>query len=383
MGPEFFVGFDWKINVFCMVINGILLFKSVRSIDRRQSHMLYVHMLGALGVFLVFDFLWGMINDGLPVSSRAFGALVNYGYFISLDVSAFLWFSFAESLFGSSITQKPKLWLCTALPLVVLIALVLLSPFTGVFFILDEHGHYVDSPALHLRQEFLLFFYVGIAAVRALYKAFQKENYARRRRLLVIVWFSLPVFLVGMLQEHGMPVLCLGTTLSALLVYMSTQETLISLDPLTGMNNRSQLLNYLSRRMRAPQELYLLILDVDRFKQINDRFGHVEGDRALVAVANALRRVCARFGCFGARYGGDEFVLVYEPGDAAVTEINYAVHTELEAENQRLGARGYRIDVSIGCARYDERFTDIPSFIAEADQQLYQVKAVRRALHSA
>ena len=383
MGPEFFVGFDWKINIFCMVINGILLFKSVRSIDRRQSHMLYVHMLGALGVFLVFDFLWGMINDGLPVSSRAFGALVNYGYFISLGVSAFLWFSFAESLFGSSITQKPKLWLCTALPLVVLIALVLLSPFTGVFFILDEHGHYVDSPALHLRQEFLLFFYVGIAAVRALYKAFQKENYARRRRLLVIVWFSLPVFLVGMLQEHGMPVLCLGTTLSSLLVYMSTQETLISLDPLTGMNNRSQLLNYLSRRMRAPQELYLLILDVDHFKQINDRFGHVEGDRALVAVANALRRVCARFGCFGARDGGDEFVLVYEPGDAAVTEINYAVHTELEAENQRLGARGYRIDVSIGCARYDERFTDIPSFIAEADQQLYQVKAVRRALHSA
>ena len=76
-------------------------------------------------------------------------------------------------------------------------------------------------------------------------------------------------------------------------------------------------------------------------------------------------------------------MLVYEPGDAAVTEINYAVHTELEAENQRLGARGYRIDVSIGCARYDERFTDIPSFIAAADQQLYQVKAVRHALHSA
>lgn len=180
-----------------------------------------------------------------------------------------------------------------------------------------------------------------------------------------------------------MPVLCMGTTLSSLLVYMNTQETLISLDPLTGMNNRAQLLNHLSRRMRASQTLYLLILDVDRFKQINDRFGHVEGDRALVGVANALRRVCGRFGCFGARYGGDEFVLVYEPGDQSVTEINYAIHTELEAENRTLAPRGYRIDVSIGCARYDERFADIPSFIAAADKELYQVKAVRHALKSA
>lgn len=376
MGPEFFVGFDWKINVFCLVVNGILLFKSVRSIDRRQSHMLYVHMLGALGVFLMFDFVWCMVNDGLPFSSRGLGALINCGYFISLGVSAFLWFSFSESLFHSQITQNKRLWLCTAAPLVLLIALVLASPSTGILFVLDEHGHYVDSPALHLRQELMLFFYVGFAAVRALYLAFKKENYARRQRLLVIVWFSLPVFLVGMLQEHGMPVLCMGTTLSSLLVYMNTQETLISLDPLTGMNNRAQLLNHLSRRMRASQTLYLLILDVDRF-------GHVEGDRALVGVANALRRVCGRFGCFGARYGGDEFVLVYEPGDQSVTEINYAIHAELEAENRTLAPRGYRIDVSIGCARYDERFADIPSFIAAADKELYRVKAVRHALKSA
>ncbi len=381
MQSRFFVGFDWKVNIFCMVINGILLFKSIRSIDRRQSHMLYVHMLGALGVFLAFDFLWGLLNRDFLPASRTLGVIVNSGYFISLALSAFLWFSFAESTFGSEVTKKRTLWFYTALPLLVLIALVLASPATGVFYALDESGHYVNLPALHLRQEFLLFFYVGFAAVCALYMAFKRENYARRRRLLVVAWFSLPVFVVGLLQEHDIPVLCMGTTLSSLLAYMNTQETLISLDPLTGLNNRAQLLNCLSRRMRTAQELYLLILDVDKFKQINDKFGHVEGDRALIRVANALRRVCARYGCFCARYGGDEFVLLYEPDAAEVGEVMEAIHHELAQEND--DTRGYRLDVSIGCARYDERFSDIPSFIAAADQELYKVKTLRRALRTA
>ncbi len=58
------------------------------------------------------------------------------------------------------------------------------------------------------------------------------------------------------------------------------------------------------------EDVYLLMMDADGFKQINDRYGHVEGDHALQVVATALKDVCSASGGFIARYGGDEFVVL-------------------------------------------------------------------------
>ena len=58
------------------------------------------------------------------------------------------------------------------------------------------------------------------------------------------------------------------------------------------------------------EDVYLLMMDADGFKQINDRYGHVEGDHALQVISAALKEVCSASGGFIARYGGDEFVVL-------------------------------------------------------------------------
>lgn len=101
--------------------------------------------------------------------------------------------------------------------------------------------------------------------------------------------------------------------ISMLLLYIICQEQLISTDPLTGLNNRNRFETYmlsLFSNVDQAEDVYLLMMDADGFKQINDRYGHVEGDHALQVISAALKEVCSASGGFIARYGGDEFVVL-------------------------------------------------------------------------
>ena len=92
-------------------------------------------------------------------------------------------------------------------------------------------------------------------------------------------------------------------------------KTQISTDPLTRLNNRGQLAGYISQKSNIYHENRLTIVimfDINDFKLVNDTYGHAEGDRALILVANALKEVTRNHSMpmFLARYGGVEFILV-------------------------------------------------------------------------
>lgn len=91
---------------------------------------------------------------------------------------------------------------------------------------------------------------------------------------------------------------------------------MISMDPLTQLNNCNRREQHLFECGRSQDlNMYLLVLDVNRFKKINDEHGHVQGDLALKAIANYLKESCIEKSDFIARYGGDEFVIEYKGND--------------------------------------------------------------------
>jgi diguanylate cyclase (GGDEF)-like protein len=151
------------------------------------------------------------------------------------------------------------------------------------------------------------------------------------------------------------------------------------LDPLTGLPNRRALFERLSSALSAAgrhdQQFALLYLDLDGFKQVNDRLGHMAGDELLKLVGARISSQI-RGEDLVARFGGDEFVIaplfMREPNDANVVAAKL-----LRAVGQpyALGAGTATISVSIGVAVYPEHGTSAESLLSVADAALYRAKA--------
>lgn len=143
-------------------------------------------------------------------------------------------------------------------------------------------------------------------------------------------------------------------------------------DLLTRRAFRSLAGEYLDTATAHGVEGTLLYLDLDNFKQVNDLFGHAEGDAALLAIADILRGH-ADEADLASRYGGDEFVMF-----ARGLNLEGARHLaqRIEQEIRQLARRwpGSGLGVSIGLARAPEQARDIDTLLAQADLDMYRVK---------
>ena len=153
-------------------------------------------------------------------------------------------------------------------------------------------------------------------------------------------------------------------------------QQLASIDGLTGLYNRRHFMEVaegaFARAQRLGQQLVVLMIDVDRFKQINDVQGHAVGDRVLADVAQACREYVRPDDIVG-RYGGDEFsVLIPRTASARAAEIA----AQLTGPPARVpGDDGMRVSftVSIGIAEGAD-CRDLPSLLARADMAMYEAK---------
>ena len=146
-------------------------------------------------------------------------------------------------------------------------------------------------------------------------------------------------------------------------------------DPLTGLDNRRafgrDIEEAVARSLRTMMPLSLVTLDVDRFKCINDQWGHATGDTALRAVANALRTVVRRSDVV-ARLGGDEFVVLVEAGTDGARRVAEAIRDEVAAISVLPGGPP---TLSIGLATFPDDAECVESLMAASDAALYAAKS--------
>ena len=152
-------------------------------------------------------------------------------------------------------------------------------------------------------------------------------------------------------------------------------------DPLTGFYNQRYLMRHLRGLLAggSPNGIAVMMVDVDHFKSINDRFGHSAGDQALKSIADTLRNRTRVFDSI-ARYGGEEFVVVM-PGAGPADAVSAAERLRTSIEALRFSPEPgvtAQLTVSIGIS-YTESQTITPELLLQsADQAMYQAKKAGR-----
>lgn len=172
----------------------------------------------------------------------------------------------------------------------------------------------------------------------------------------------------------------LGRVEYALAATARAFETQAVTDPLTGLSNRRALVDGLAgavaRATRAMQPVSVIILDLDHFKDVNDRYGHLVGDRVLQTVAEALS-VDARTGDLVARYGGEEFALVLEQsGPEGAMRRAERLRSRIAGLQIPIdGKPPLEITASFGVASWPDHAEPTPqAVLSEADAALYAAK---------
>lgn len=221
-------------------------------------------------------------------------------------------------------------------------------------------------------------------AVISLY-IFLRRKQIRNKYTSVIIAFPLIILLSGCLQVFigGASYEYAGAVLSCLLLFLKVQAHNVDDDYLTGILNRrgfAREIEYQCTHYRRDHPFFVCFIDMDFFKEINDQYGHLAGDEALIQLSELLLDTFGREAKIG-RYGGDEFIVLAFEKDELQAQKKLG---ELRDKCQRVSqnqAREIPLSFSAGFAFYDPAvYSDVEQFFRHIDDLMYREKKSHHAL---
>ncbi len=372
------------LNIFCFLILILVFLQIVKSKDKRMSQMVYFLFIISSMILCLSDLVWGIVDYALLWNfSDTVDFVINSIYHMFTLVTAYMWYLFSESEMGTRTTKTKKGLVVSLIPFFTGLSIIVGSYWNNWVFFINDAGEY-QRGELYIVHIVICFFYILLTSVKAFVRSFKKVNYLERGKYRTLAYFCVFPLIAGVFQVAlvGSSMLSVGITYAAIQLYVRSRQQLISVDPLTKLNNRAEMERFIDHKMknRNPnKDLYLFIMDIDYFKKINDKFGHVEGDEAITIAAEAIINAIDKTGLSAFRYGGDEFVVSGEvKSDFIPTQFCVLVNEKLKEETERR-EKEYSLHMSIGYFKHTSEIKDITEFIAAADEYLYKRKSERNS----
>ncbi len=376
-----YTSFYIEANIVCIIIFLMMFMREMGSVGRQAKQMVFVNITICHMLYFLSDTAWVLVLADVIPKSFFTAASVNILNAILLSAMTSFWFVYVELSQGEKyiLVLKHRMYVLTLAMLETVVILVLFIFFPNV--VIDKDFNmttayyvvFISIPAV----------YIIVSSVRAFIRAFRKENYAVRTQYLASGIYPVMLTIAGITQVAWLkaPVFCFGSTIMMLYVYIISLNDQVSIDELTRLNNRTQLKKYIvgetSRTNADKAVYYILMIDLNKFKQINDQHGHVEGDRALIRAADALKLACSEnpVKTFIARYGGDEFIIVAKTdNEEKIKELCAEIKNTLRRLNEESGAP-YELMACIGYAHYSGDIKNFQEALGSADEALYEEKA--------
>jgi diguanylate cyclase (GGDEF)-like protein len=367
------------VNVLAIIILAILFLKAYNPSEKMLVHQrLFLGMI-VLNVLIIVLDTTGWLVDGQPGSPALFfNKATNLILYITIPLAPSMWLLYVDYQIKKSDANLKKISFVLGCIFLANALLSVISLWTGWYFIIDGQNFYHRGAYIwiFLALCYLLIFY-------SFFTVLFNRNKIDKKYYASLLLFFVPYLIGTTLQViyFGVSFAWIGMMLAMFILYVNIQVDLLSTDHLTGTFNRRQLQGYLSDKIRssaAKKTFSAILLDLDDFKLINDKYGHSEGDEALKDAVTILRK-SLRQNDFIARFGGDEFIVV---ADIANLEIlNQTIERILQnttcfnAETQK----PYRLSFAMGYDVYDphSRMT-YEEFITKIDGLMYLNKKQKK-----
>lgn len=369
-----------EINIVGFIILAILLSNQKRSVGITIQQRLFNTLIIASMHILILDTGMWLLDGKIFAFSRELNYLISTFYYFFCAFIPFIWTIYSDCKLTNNLQHLRKRLLIYLIPLLIDMFLIISNLWCNFIFYIDSNNVYHRGKWV-LVPVMLSFSYLVCSSILALNKAAITKIPSEKKQCYLMSLFVIPPSVGAILQVmfYGVSLIWISAVISLLLIFVNIQNQQISTDSLTGLNNRLQFDKYLLFKTKSNDSqsiIALIMIDVDKFKQINDSFGHLSGDKALICVANILKKACKNKNAFLSRYGGDEFTIIYQTRQLSNVHKLIALIQQHITNFNLSKTESFTLSLSIGYTvwKTDNKAT-VDELISEADYNMYQIKS--------
>ena len=370
----------FEVNLLAFIFLGIILFNVKHDFGSDLEVNIFKVFLASLMIALIVDcFTHAHYRHVITLPIPILKLLYSTHMFMMAGFMPLLWMLFAELRLGISVFKERKVLAAIIIPAAIVFILAYGSMWAGWYYTIDATGTYHRGPYWAL-QNLVPYGFFLVSTIQGLLKARKEQSTYKRKQYLVIASFVIAPFLGGVLQlvVGSHPFAGPAASIAMFFIYINIQVNMNNQDSLTTLNNRRRCIQYLTETIEETNNdnaFYLFLMDLNDFKNVNDTYGHIEGDNALKITANVIKECVDRHYGFVGRFGGDEFVYIIEKEHLTTPQdfIN-EINNDLADECKKLNLP-YLLNGSFGYVECHSSNDDINKLIETADNMMYSNKS--------
>lgn len=368
------------INLIAMILLAVVLFIARRRLDKQDAlNKTYLTLARIIGFEILFETLTCIINTRPELWLIPVSVFLHISLFVTGPILTFFWLIFIRNIVTKSSPLNSKRNIPLLIPVAVNAVITLLSPVYNLVFFISDTNVYQRGPL-----------FIVSAAIIYMYLLLGMAFIIKNRRMLVrqdfvTLCFSGILPLIGGLAQtffYGALLMWSCTAFSMIIVYIFLAERMVHLDYLTGTWNRHSFEHYISQRVKqkSGDKLGIIYIDIDGLKNINDVYGHAEGDTALKTAINIIKGAI-RKGDVISRLGGDEFAIIlnFEDGNRELLENTIKRIEEALADYNQTSGKTYTLQCSFGADVFCPENCSLEQFMHGIDVMMYDSKKQKKS----
>lgn len=294
----------------------------------------------------------------------------------SSGIIGYCWCLFVEYHIHRNFERIKKKSRILAIPLIIATILIFINLLgTGIIFDISKENVYTRGP-----MNFILYIFVFVYYIESIYTVHKAKYDSILVEFFPIYYFIIPCMIGTMIQGFffGVSTIWLCVAIAFIIVYIEIQISISFIDDLSGLYNRKYMNHYLNKLQNdKTKHVYGFMMDINDFKAINDTYGHLKGDYALIQFGIILQHSIDK-DSVAIRMGGDEFVIFAKlKSDEEALALKKQIKYNVRQFNIK-SKEPFHLSFSIGIAKFNGKNTD--AFLSAMDDSMYEAKNMHRLM---